>query len=192
MINSKFLFIILCCFIFTSTLVHSQEDELIISDSIPTLDEEINPLAPSTAAFYSAIIPGLGQAYNKKYWRIPMVYAALGTSTYFYIENNNKYNTVREAFQLYKAGKPNDFDGVNGPAYSEATFERAQKRYKEDRDLSLIITIGIYALQIVEASVSAHLMQLNTDDNISLNPKIMIDPVTNRSVAGISLTYSLE
>jgi hypothetical protein len=54
--------------------------------------QEINPLAPAKAAFYSAVLPGLGQAYNKKYWKIPIVYGAMGTSLYYYTWNNE--NTI--------------------------------------------------------------------------------------------------
>jgi len=66
---------------------------------------EFDPLSPSRASFYSAILPGLGQAYNKKYWKIPIVWGALGTSTYFYIENNNNYNRARDAYKLRLNGK---------------------------------------------------------------------------------------
>lgn len=189
----KFKYILASCILFASLQTYSQEQDLYISDTIPTVDEGINPLAPSTAAFYSAIIPGLGQAYNKKYWKIPIVYAAIGTSTGFYIYNNKEYNRYRDAFKLMKANKPHEFDGLNGNnSLSEESLERAQKRFKEDRDLSLFITIGLYVLNIVEASVDAHLMQLNTDDNLSFNPKIVIDPITNNVVAGVSVSYSFN
>ena len=60
--------------------------------------DSINPLAPAKAAFYSAILPGLGQAYNKRYWKIPIVYAALGAGVYFIIDNNKKYNDYRDIY----------------------------------------------------------------------------------------------
>jgi len=163
---------------------------LILSDSIQVVDQDINPLAPSKAAFYSAILPGLGQAYNKKYWKIPIVYAALGVSTYAYIYNNDNYQRARSAYRLEKAGKPHEFDGSDGGVdLSLETLENIQKSYKEDRDLSLLITVGIYALQIVEASVNAHLMQLNTIDDIAFRPTFYMDPITNKSVAGVSLSF---
>ena len=191
--NYKEIYILICCVIFNINFSYSQKNDLYISDTIPTVAEGINPLAPSTAAFYSAVIPGLGQAYNKKYWKIPIVYAALGTSTYFYIENNKQYNSTRNAFKLLKAGKPHEFDGLNGNDFlNEEALVRAQKRYKEDRDLSLFITIGLYVLQVIEASVDAHLMQLNTDDNLSFNPNLLIDPITNQVVAGVSISYSFN
>ena len=61
--------------------------------------QKMDILAPARAAFYSAVLPGLGQAYNKKFWKIPVVYGALGTSGYFYFNNNKKYNKFREAYK---------------------------------------------------------------------------------------------
>ena len=92
-------------------------DGLILSDSLQVVDQDIDPLAPSRAAFYSAVLPGLGQAYNKKYWKIPIIYAALGVSTYAYIYNNDNYNRARDAYKLLKAGKPHEFDGSNGESF---------------------------------------------------------------------------
>lgn len=152
---------------------------------------EFNPLAPATAAFYSAVLPGLGQGYNKKYWKIPIVYAALGTSLYFYVWNNDKYMVAREAYRLRLNGKPDDYDGENGNSYlSDDALVNAQKSYKKDRDLSLLITIGLYVLQIIEASVNAHLLQHNVDDNLSFRPKMIKNKVTNKSIVGASINYS--
>ncbi len=206
MLNSRFIFTIFCCFIFGVSNSFSQDEDveevkdnkeveeiegLIGAESILIVnDEVIDPLAPSRAAFYSAVLPGLGQAYNKKYWKIPIIYAALGVSTYYIIDNNNKYKLYRDAFQLMENGKPHEFDGSNGGVLlSKETLERVQTTYKEDRDLSILITIGIYALQIVEASVNAHLMELNTIDNITFNPNFYIDPITNKTVAGVSIRF---
>ena len=185
--------ILIFSFIFClTTTLFSQVEEIIKSkDSIIVLNQEINPLAPSTAAFYSAILPGLGQAYNKKYWKIPVVYAALGTSTFFYIDNNKKYNQFRDAFQLLESGKPHEFDGIDGNTFlSRDALIRAQTRFKEDRDLSLLITAVIYVLQIVEASVNAHLSSISTNDDITFNPQIIIDPITNKTFGGMVLTYN--
>jgi len=190
-LNSKFIYLFISCIFISMPSVFSQDkiDDIIIIDTL-VVDQDINPLAPSKAAFYSAILPGLGQAYNKKYWKIPIVYAALGVSTYAYIYNNDNYNRSRDAYKLEKAGKPHEFDGSDGGVIlSEETLERIQKSYKEDRDLSLLITVGIYALQIIEASVNAHLMQLNTIDDIAFRPTFYVDPITNKSVAGVSLSF---
>lgn len=188
MLKSSFFYISLCCFFFGSLTTLAQEEAIYVSDSIltmdPTLDVGIDPLKPSRAAFYSAILPGLGQAYNKKYWKIPIIYAALGVSTYAIWYNNDKYNTARDAYKLNQSGKSHDFEEL-----SDETLERLQTSYKEDRDLAVFITIGLYALQIVEASVDAHLMQINALDKVSFKPTFHIDPITNKSVAGISFNF---
>src|SRR5690554_7219120 len=64
----------------------------------------LDPLTPSKAAFYSAVVPGLGQIYNKSYWKVPLVYAGLGTSIYFYIDNQTKYQAARDEYKLRLRG----------------------------------------------------------------------------------------
>ena len=75
----------------------------------------INPLAPSKAAFYSAILPGLGQIYNKRYWKVPIVYAVIGLGVYAYMYNDDLYDRFRTAFKRRKAGFVDDeFYDING------------------------------------------------------------------------------
>ncbi|MEX0273375.1 MAG: DUF5683 domain-containing protein, partial [Flavobacteriaceae bacterium] len=77
--------------------------------------KKINPLAPSKAAFYSAVLPGLGQVYNKRYWKVPIVYGALGLSTYAYLYNDDFYDRFRAAFKRREAGFTDDeFYDING------------------------------------------------------------------------------
>ena len=74
----------------------------------------VNPLAPSKAAFYSAVFPGLGQIYNRRYWKLPIVYGAIGTGVYAYIYNDDLYNRFRDAFKRRRAGFTDDeFFDVN-------------------------------------------------------------------------------
>lgn len=144
---------------------------------------KINPLAPSRAAFYSALLPGLGQAYNKRYWKVPLVYAALGTGVYAYNFNNTQYNRYRDAFKARKAGLVTDeFYDINGdglgPDVSDTALEDAQVRFQEDRDLSLLITIVLYALNIIDANVDAHLKQYNVSEELTIDfqPFLERDP----------------
>lgn len=193
MSNIKIFCFVICCFIIQVT--YSQDDNIdsiIKSDSIVTINEiDFNPNSPSKAAFYSAILPGLGQIYNKKYWKLPFVYGALGTSTYAYLWNNDNYNRYRDAYKLSVSGKPHEFDEDSGNYLSDEGLKRAQRQYKEDRDLSLLITVGLYALQVIEASVNAHLMQMNnTSNKLSFNPKFVVDPITSKFVSGLSISYT--
>lgn len=190
MFYKKFHILLIASLFFT---IHSfAQEELIIKakDSIYTSPNEFDMLSPARAAFYSAILPGLGQAYNKKYWKIPLVYAALGTGVYFYDLNNTNYNRARTAFKLRLNGKPNEFDGVDGNIYlSDDALIRAQKSYKKDRDLSLLVTVGLYVLQVLEASTNAHLLQHNVDNNLTLSPQIIKDATSNKSVVVASLNF---
>ena len=190
MLNKPFYIYFLLIY-FTIANSFSQESEVLkIKDTIVSNTTIYNPLAPSKAAFYSAILPGLGQAYNKKYWKIPFVYAALGSGVYFYSTNNNNYNRARTAYKLRKNGKPDEFDGLNGnPFLSEDALISAQKGYKKDKDLSLLVTVGLYVLQIIEASTNAHLLQHNVDNSLTINPKLIKNTTTNRAIVGAQINF---
>jgi hypothetical protein len=152
---------------------------------------EFNMLSPAKAAFYSAVLPGLGQAYNKKYWKIPIVLGAMGSGIYFYKTNNNNFNRARTAYKLRINEKPDEFDGLNGNIYlSKDALISAQKSYKKDRDLSLLVTVGLYILQIVEASVNAHLLQHNVDSNLSVSPQIIRNEANHKSIVGASVNFN--
>ncbi len=173
------------------TILKVTETLLKIEDSTFNKPKQFDMLSPSRAAFYSAVLPGLGQAYNKKYWKIPLVYGALGSGVYLYTLNNDNYNRARTAFKLRINDKPDEFDGNNGNIFlSEDALVRAQKSYKKDRDLSLLVTVIFYVLQIVEASTNAHLLQHDVDDNLSINPRIIKDITTNKSIVGASININ--
>lgn len=167
--------------------VFAQEEiSLVVQDSIKL--ETIDPLSPSKAAFYSAILPGLGQAYNKKYWKIPIVYAALGTGVGIYAWNDRNYNKYRDEYKRRLVGNPST-EGVLSQL-TEAQLISAQRQFQKNRDLSLIVTVGIYILNIVEANVDAHLMQFNVSENLSLKPDMMRNDFTTRQNVGLTLNYS--
>lgn len=162
---------------------------------------QINPLAPSKAAFYSAVLPGLGQIYNGRYWKVPIVYAALGTGVYAYTYNDDLYDRFRSAFKRRRAGFTDDeFYDLNNsgivpgsPDLSDQALQDAQERYQRDRDLALLITIGLYALNIIDANVDAHLKQFNVDDDLSLDirPYLEQQPLSNDPNYGLAFTLKL-
>ncbi len=147
----------------------------------------IDPLSPSKAAFYSAILPGLGQAYNKKYWKIPIVYAAMGTGIYFYVTNNKNYNRYRRAYKRRLAGF-NDDEFQNIVDSNDALID-AQEFYQRNRDLSLLLTVVAYVLNIVDANVDAHLLQFNVSDDLSLRPHIDQNDVDFNRNLGLTLNF---
>jgi len=189
---SRYIYSILfLAFSFSIVAQNTNSDLKIKKKDTIVLIQNMDILAPSRAAFYSAVLPGLGQAYNKKYWKVPLVYAALGSSIYFYVNNDNNYNTYQAAFKNRKAGRPDEFDGSNENTFvSTDGLIRAQNFYKKNRDLSLFLSIAVYILNIVEANVDAHLPDKALDTNISFNPTLFSAPVTNTTMVGATVSFS--
>jgi hypothetical protein len=190
----KILFTLL---IFVSFSINAQKDSthvdnIKVKGNIKINSNYFNPLSPAKAAFYSAILPGLGQIYNKKYWKAPIVWGAMGTSIYFYLDNNNEYDRYRTAFKQREAGLKDEFTNVDGSLLiSRNGLISAQKTLKSNRDLSLLTTLVFYVLQIVEASVNAHLLQFNTNDNLSFSPTI-ISNSTRYEIPKVGLKFKLS
>ncbi len=170
-------------------------ETIVIQDSI--VEKPMDPLTPSRAAFYSAILPGLGQAYNKKYWKIPIVYAALGTGLYFYADNNKDYKRYRNAYKSRLAGFSDDeFWGedvegnpLTSPNISNDGLIRAQRTLRRNKEISLLVTIGLYALNIIDANVDAHLLQYNVDDNLAIKPHFNFNEMDATTNLGLTLDF---
>ena len=189
----------LCCLSLIAQDKTKKKEQLpkeVVTDSIVKINKPINPLSPAKAAFYSAILPGLGQAYNKKYWKIPLVYAAIGTGVYFYISNNKEYNRYRDAYKSRLAGFTNDEfyldsqgNQLTTPRISTERLEDAQKFYRRNKEISLLVTFGLYALNIIDANVDAHLLQYNVDENLSLAPIYQFNEFDASSNIGLTLIF---
>jgi len=181
----KVFHIILLFFLFGNQFAFSQKIEAVIKKS-DTLDiKEIDPLRPTKASFYSALLPGLGQAYNKKYWKIPIVYGAIGTSFYFYINNNEKYHSYRDAYKRRLQG----FNDDQYQYLDDSRLIQAQRFYQRNRDLSLLVTVAFYVLNIVDANIDAHLAQFNVNDKLSFQPEFYPNEINYKLNMGISLNY---
>ena len=161
-----------------------KEALLVAKDTLKS--NNIDPLTPAKAAFYSAILPGLGQAYNKKYWKIPLVYGAIGTSLYFYIDSNKKYHQYRDAYKRRLEGYSDD----NFTYLDNARLISGQKFYQRNRDLSALFVVAFYALNIIDANVDAALIQFNVDENLSIRPIIYPNDVTFKTNVGLTLNYN--
>lgn len=147
---------------------------------------EYEPLRPSKAAFYSAVLPGLGQAYNGSYWKIPLVYAGLGGGVYFYIQNNNQFHSYRDAYKRRLAGYTDDeYQG----RISDEGLIQAQKQFRKNKEISIFFTVIWYALNIVDANVDAHLKQFNVSENLSINPDYNFDEFSGKTNYGLSINY---
>ena len=184
---NKIIFIALFLFTVGNTTVFAQtETEAVLVTKDTLKSNDIDPLTPAKAAFYSAVLPGLGQAYNKKYWKIPLVYGALGTSIYFYVDSNKKYHQYRDAYKSRLEGSVTD----DLAFLDNNRLIAGQKFYQRNRDLSALVTLAFYALNILDANVDAALIQFNVDENLSLRPILYPNDVTLKTNVGLTFNYS--
>lgn len=138
------------------------------------------------ATVLSAVLPGAGQIYNRKIWKVPIVYGAFGGLIYLI-----KFNSDR--FRLYENALLSRFD--NDPAtndefkdiYSEDNLRSLRDFYRRNRDLSVVGLSLVYVLNIIDAHVDAHLFSFNVDDNLSLNWSPVIHPAPYSAAAGLRL-----
>ncbi len=186
---NKSFFIVLFLFALGNTSVFSQKKTDAVLKAKDTLkSKDIDPLTPAKAAFYSAILPGLGQAYNKKYWKIPIVYGAIGVSLYNYINSSKKYHQYRDAYKRRLEGYNDDEFAQVYP--DNERLISAQKFYQRNKDFSALFVVGFYVLNIIDANVDAALIQFNVNENLSIRPDIYRNEVTNRSNVGLTFNYN--
>jgi hypothetical protein len=170
-----------------NTTVFSQTKKNVVLTAKDSLkSNDIDPLTPAKAAFYSAILPGLGQAYNKKYWKIPLVYGAIGTSLYYYADSNTKYNQYRDAYKRRLEGYTDD----KYYYLDKSRLIAGQKFYQRNRDLSALIAVGFYVLNIIDANVDAALIQFNVNENLSVRPNLYKNDVTLSNNLGLTVNYN--
>jgi hypothetical protein len=188
---SKIYSIVLFLFVFGNITVFSQKkkDEVLVATDTMESDD-IDPLTPAKAAFYSSILPGLGQAYNKKYWKIPIVYGAIGVSMYFYLDSSKKYHQHRDAYKRRLEGFTDDQFQKAYPNNDQLIS--AQKFYQRNKDFSALFVVGFYVLNIVDANVDAALIQFNVNENLSVKPDVYMNDVTFKTNIGLTLNYSFR
>ena len=128
---------------------------------------------PTKAGLYSAVFPGLGQYYNKKYWKIPIVWGAVGTGVGIIVYNDKQYRRYRTAFLAELNGQPHEFDDL--PYVDATVLGNTQDRAKRQRDYAIAITGVLYILNIVDAVVEAHLYDQKKDPDLAIKPTIIYD-----------------
>ena len=175
--NHKFFLIFSITFL--SVLSYSQDEKS---------NSQIDILRPSKAAFYSAVLPGLGQIYNKKAWKVPIVYAAIGISGYSYDFNKKKFWSYRDAYKRRKAGYSDD--QYQGIIINDDRLLDGQDFHKKYKDLSMVFLVGFYFLNILDANIDAHLLDFNVDENLSFEPYFENDAIFNQNL-GIKLKITL-
>lgn len=146
--------------ILSSSLYSQQSDTLFIED------QEYKH-SPHKATIMSMVVPGLGQAYNKKYWKIPLVYAAIGVPLYVAMDQQEMFNEFKSAYLKRVDDDPNTVDEKYDGVYSDANLLSLIDFHRKNRDLFYVLTGLAYVLNVVDAAVDAHLYHFDVSDDIS-------------------------
>jgi hypothetical protein len=152
--------------------------------------------SPKKAAIRSAILPGLGQIYNKKYWKLPIVYTAIGIPIGTFIYNKKWYNLTKDAAKMISTGDTINYKNrvdsrlyifFEVPEYLNALLN-ARNEFRRNMDYSILFVLLFWGLNVVDATVDAHLKDFDIGDNLSL--KIKPSLLQGNQIAGLSLTLS--
>ena len=146
--------------------------------------------SPKKATFKSAVLPGWGQAYNKKYWKIPIIYGALGTTAAVFFYNLKTYKDLKQAY-IYLSDTIPENDALINPDFRHLDPESIRSyrgTFRQNVDYSVLVFILFWGLNIVDATVDAHLKAFDVSNDVSLK----IKPSLNPYGPGISLVFSFK
>lgn len=187
---------ILLFFVFVCTSVQAQQNDSLINkikeDSIQS-KHAVNKAIYSSArkaSIMSACLPGLGQVYNKKYWKIPVIYAALGGLGYWGLTSQTKYKFYSNNLRLENDGDPAT---LNTSGYSTDQLITQKRYYRKYRDMAVIAGILVYLVNIIDANVDAHLKTFDVSDDLSLQVKPYSNlDYNNKLQAGLTLKLNFK
>lgn len=150
---------------------------------------------PQKATRRSAMIPGWGQAYNREYWKIPLVYGILGIPAATYLYNNSYYNKTKFAYEaLFKAqsGDSSDIAAIDPElrGLSIGSMQNYRNTFRRDRDYSILWFILAWGLQIVDATVFGHLRHFDVSNNLSMQIQPQLNPATR--TPSLSLQFTVK
>jgi hypothetical protein len=145
------------------------------------------PKDPKKATMLSAILPGAGQVYNGKTWKVPILYAGILTDVYFIQYNHKRYERFRDALFALDKGELNQF-----PSLNRAALVRNVDYWRQNRDLTLLLMLGIYALNLVDANVDAHLSGFDISEDLTLKIAPQIGTLSASSTTGLSFTLQFK
>ena len=152
------------------------------------------PYSPKRATYRSAILPGWGQATNKKYWKIPVVYAALGVTTYIFFHNVKQYREARDAYANAIDGDPNNDSQIPQPYFTikdqPERIKTFRNQVRQNVDYSVLFFILFWGLNVVDATVDAHLREFNVNSDLSFKIKPTYNLGSN--IPGLSLAFDIH
>lgn len=188
----KFYLLIFIFLSFQSMTLIAQEDnsgELFVYDSADLFTEK-SKLDPKKASVLSAVLPGLGQVYNKQAWKLPFIYGGLFTVGYFVNYNHQYFQSLRNAFI---AETDNDITTVNPFQLSSDALNTRVEQFRRDRDYLIIVGVITYLLNIVDAHISAHLEEFSINDELSISFKPSYNaPPNGIRNAGFSIVLNIK
>lgn len=161
-------------------------------DTVPMADSILmKKHNPTKATLFSAILPGLGQIYNKKYWKVPIIYAGLGVMSYFIYTNTDEYLDYRCAYIESVNGITNGNYAYLASRYTQQELLSAIEYYRRNLEISVLITALWYVLNIVDATVDAHLFTYNISENLALkvSPELIAPVNRLRIQPGVKLCF---
>lgn len=175
-----------------NSAVVKKDSTLVKSDTVVKLK-----FRPQVATRRAAILPGWGQATNKEYWKIPLVYGVLAIPGALYFYNDSWYNKTKYAYEAkFKAQAPTlDSSGLAGidPQLKNlglASLQSYRNTFRRDRDYSILYFILAWGLQVADATVFAHLKQFDVSDDLSLQVKPQFNP--NSRTPGLGLVFNFK
>lgn len=184
------------CFGQDTTVNKKTTDPSLSTDSSKQiLFDSVKRHNPRLATKYSAMLPGLGQAYNKQYWKIPIVYGVLAIPVSTYIYNNDLYNKTKFAYTALikqKNGDASDVDKIDPSlkSLSIGSLQSYRNIFRRDRDYSILWFFIGWGVNVVDATVFGHLKDFDVSDNLSLRVTPVIQPQLRQT--GISLQFNLK
>ncbi len=183
---------------------HQNEDTILISTSPAAADTSgksllaldttatVKKYNPKLAALRSAIIPGWGQAYNRRYWKIPIIYGALGTTAGVFFYNIQTYKALRRAVVLRSDTIPSNDMNVD-PRFvtlSTEAIRTYRNAFRQNIDYSVLFFLVFWGLNVVDATVDAHLRGFDVSPNITMKIVPGVNYLANS--AGISLLFNFK
>ncbi|HOY94355.1 MAG TPA: DUF5683 domain-containing protein [Catalimonadaceae bacterium] len=174
-----------------SSLVYGQTDSLIIKsriDSLASAKALKKKRDPRRATMLSAVLPGAGQIYNRKYWKLPILYGGAFTLGYFIKFNHDQYVLSRDSYINVKAGLPDYYKG----SYSKEQLVQLREYWRRNRDLLIIISGFTYLLNIADAAVDAHLSSFDVSDDLSMKYQPVLYMAGNQPVIGLGLAFQFH
>lgn len=174
-------------------------EKVVLEDSIVFKPQEFKP-SSKKAVIYSAILPGLGQIYNRKYWKLPIVYGGALGLTYAITWNGRTYNDYNDAYRDLVLGTgtsylnviPQDQEEIlSNREHWESTLKRRKDFYRRNRDLAIIVAVGVYALCMIDAYVDAELYDFDMSPDLSMTVAPVFMPPTTYSKASIGIQLSV-